>query len=94
VTGAGPIGVLVSRVVLAAGAAEVAVCDLEPSRLEFVGRQPKIRAAQSGKGPLFSMIGEDWDGLAECSGAGAALNEGTACIRPPGRSVLVGIVPQ
>jgi L-iditol 2-dehydrogenase len=91
VTGAGPIGVLVSRVALAAGAAEVAVCDVEPSRLEFVGRQARTRTVLSGEGALVSVIGDDWDGFVECSGSGMALNEGIACVRPAGRIALVGM---
>jgi L-iditol 2-dehydrogenase len=93
VTGAGPIGVLVARVALAAGAAEVAISDPESARLEFVSDQPNIRTVPSGEGSLVSAIGDDWDGLVECSGAEAALNEGIACVRPAGRIALVGMFP-
>jgi L-iditol 2-dehydrogenase len=93
VTGAGPIGVLVSRVALAAGAAEVAISDLEPPRLDFVGGQPKVRTVRSGDGALVSELGDDWDGFVECSGAAVALNDGIACVRPAGRIALVGMFP-
>jgi threonine dehydrogenase-like Zn-dependent dehydrogenase len=69
------------------------MCDLEPARLDFVGGQAKTRTVLSGEGTLVSELGDDWDGFVECSGAGDALNEGIACVRPAGQIALVGMFP-
>ena len=107
VTGAGPIGLLVTAVAKAAGAVEVVVSDTQPARLaraEKMGATSVISAgAQTGDGQgttspssdalrPFGSIGADV--LIECSGAGAALEAGLHGLRGGARAVVVGMSSQ
>jgi len=79
VTGAGPIGLLVTQVARARGATEIAVTDVNPHRLA-VARS--LGATEE--------VGEA-DALIECSGHPQALRDGIAALRRAGTAVLVGM---
>jgi L-iditol 2-dehydrogenase len=93
VTGAGPIGLVVTAVARAAGAREVIVSDAQPARLP--------RAAKMGATTVVDALNEpealrdlDADVLIECSGASAALEAGLRALRGGGRAVVVGMSPE
>ena len=95
VTGAGPIGVLVAQLALAAGAGSVTVSDVAAPRREFAARfgVGTVDAAALTPDParahaLADPAGHD---LAfDCSGVGPALVSGIRALRPGGTAVVVG----
>jgi L-iditol 2-dehydrogenase len=103
VTGAGPIGLLVTAVAKAAGAVEVVVSDTQPARLPLAAKMGATSVIDSsatsgtgtacsptanGPGPLATL---DADVLVECSGAAAALEAGLRGLRGGARAVVVGM---
>jgi len=104
VTGAGPIGLLVTAVAKAAGAVEVVVSDTQQVRLplaEKMGATSVISTgADKGNGHGASAPSSDTAGrlrslgadvLIECSGAAAALEVGLRGLRGGARAVVVGM---
>lgn len=83
VVGAGPIGQLVTRALVAGvgGAAEVSVAELLPHR--------QALAVAAGARPI--VLGDEPDVVIECAGEDAAVDAAIALVRPGGRVVLVGI---
>lgn len=89
ISGAGPIGIMLTQVVLALGATEVIVSDLDASRrdraLSF-GATRTIDAAED-----VAQLGLDVDAFIDASGATPAVVAGIMNVRPGGRVVLVGL---
>lgn len=92
VTGAGPVGLLAARVAKAAGAAEVAITDVNPARLQVARALGVDTALDTRETPLDDTLRADV--LLECSGAPAAVTAGIKALRPAGTAVLVGMGPQ
>jgi L-iditol 2-dehydrogenase len=92
VTGAGPIGVLAAQVARAAGAAHVAVVDVNPDRL---ARASSLGADQTVDARESADLGAvDPDILIECTGAAPVVRAGIHALRPAGTAVLVGMGPE
>ncbi|MBU2668894.1 alcohol dehydrogenase catalytic domain-containing protein [Actinoplanes bogorensis] len=89
IAGAGPIGLLVARVAVAEGAAEVIVTDIDRERLDRIGAEPGVKAVDVSGG--WDGVPDDLDVFLECSGAPTALDDGMGRLRPRGRAVLVGV---
>jgi L-iditol 2-dehydrogenase len=87
VTGAGPIGLLVTQVARARGAVEIVVTDVNERRLQLAGAMGATHTVGAGRG---GRVGEA-DALIECSGHPQALRDGIAALRPAGTAVLVGM---
>jgi L-iditol 2-dehydrogenase len=85
VTGAGPIGNLAMQVARAAGAAEVAVADVNVGRL--------ARAAELGATRTFEELEGTYDVLLECTGNESLTRDAILTLRPAGTAVLVGMGP-
>lgn len=89
ISGAGPIGIMLTQVALAMGATEVFVSDLDESRrtraLEF-GATGVIDARED-----VASLGLDVDAYIDASGAHPAIVAGIMNVRPAGRVVLVGL---
>jgi L-iditol 2-dehydrogenase len=88
VTGAGPIGLLVSQVARAAGATEVTVTDINDDRLAVaaeLGATRTINTATTGLGetPYYERV-------IECTGIPAVLWSTIATVKPHGRVTVVG----
>lgn len=86
VSGAGPVGLLVLQVVLAAGA-EVCVSDVSTERLAVA----MDLGASTTVDPRSDPLPADRTVLIECSGVAAAIRAGIAALVPAGRAVLVGM---
>lgn len=90
VSGAGPIGLLAAAAARANGAAEVAVSDvldgpLERARLVGADRTFKIGTDQ--------LPESAFDIVLECSGVPSAVSAAGAAVRPAGRIVQIGMLP-
>ena len=87
ITGAGPVGVLVAEVAIAAGATTVVV--LEP------GTERRTRSGNLTAAQVLDLDGlpahARFDAFIECSGAAAAVRSGLERLKPGGRAVLVGM---
>lgn len=90
VTGAGPVGLLAAQAALALGAAEVAVSDVNPHRLELASELGATGVVDVRTSPLTGA-GLEPDVLLECSGHAAATADGLALLARSGRAVLVGM---
>jgi L-iditol 2-dehydrogenase len=91
VTGAGPVGLLTAQVARLAGAAEVIVTDMNPSRLAVAERFGADQVVDVSQKQLGTSM--DADVLLECSGAPPAVTAGIVALRPGGTAVLVGMGP-
>lgn len=87
VTGAGPIGLILTQVARALGAAEVTVTDVSPERLSLAEAHGATAALDAGTG--LSGLGADV--LLEASGAPSAIHAGLRALGPAGRAVLIGM---
>ncbi|MEU6259412.1 NAD(P)-dependent alcohol dehydrogenase [Streptomyces sp. NPDC047043] len=90
VTGAGPIGILVTQVARAAGATEVIVTDLNDERL---AQARKLGATQTVNTAQQDLDLSDVDRLIECSAHPAALWQGLRTLKPGSRATVVGQAP-
>lgn len=87
VTGAGPIGILVTQVARAAGAAEVVVTDVHDARLAHARELGATTVLNTAKNTLDRT---GMDRLLECSGHPAALRQGIHTLGPASRATVVG----
>jgi L-iditol 2-dehydrogenase len=87
ITGAGPIGLLVSQVAAANGAAEVVVTDVNDDRLALAAKFGATRTINTATAPLDL---ENMDRLIECSGNTQALAAGIQTLAPATRATVVG----
>jgi L-iditol 2-dehydrogenase len=92
VTGAGPIGLLVTAVARAAGASEVVVTDTQVARLALATKMGATAVVEAGADIGLADMGADV--LIECSGATAALHAGLRGLRGGARAVVVGMSPE
>ncbi|MAQ82791.1 MAG: L-idonate 5-dehydrogenase [Maritimibacter sp.] len=94
VTGAGPIGVLMTAVAAANGASEIVTTDLQDLPLEVarrMGAHSVVNAMsdQNGLQPWKVDKGQ-FDMVFECSAAAPAIAQAVECLRPRGRFIQVG----
>jgi L-iditol 2-dehydrogenase len=87
ITGAGPIGLLVSQVAAAKGAAEIVVTDVNDARLAVAAKFGATRTINTAREPLDLT---NMDRLIECSGNTRALAEGILTLAPAARATVVG----
>ncbi|OSM42357.1 NAD(P)-dependent alcohol dehydrogenase [Nesterenkonia sp. PF2B19] len=87
VTGAGPIGLILTQVARALGAAEVTVTDVSPERLSLAEAHGATAALDAGT----DLSGLGADVLLEASGAPSAITAGLRALGPAGRAVLIGM---
>ncbi|MCW5953270.1 MAG: alcohol dehydrogenase catalytic domain-containing protein [Propionibacteriaceae bacterium] len=90
VTGAGPIGQIVTRVARMMGAARVVVSDVNPAKLELAARGGADAVVDARVERLADAAGEA-DALIECSGSASVVTEGVGLLARRGRAVLVGM---
>lgn len=87
ITGAGPIGIVITQLARAYGATDIVVTDLDESRRE----QARTFGATSVLDPTRTPIDDlGVDAYIDASGAPAAVAAGIAAVRPAGTAVLVG----
>ncbi|WMS44890.1 L-idonate 5-dehydrogenase [Acuticoccus sp. MNP-M23] len=96
ITGAGPIGALMTGVAKAAGAAEIVVTDLAEAPLDVARKMGATEAVVAAKGALDRWAPEkgQFDVAFECSGAGPAIASALTVLRPGGTLVQVGIAAE
>lgn len=87
VTGAGPIGLLVTRVAAARGAADIVVTDVNDDRLAVATKFGATRTINTAT-TLLDLAG--MDRLIECSGNPRALADGIQTLAPATRATVVG----
>jgi L-iditol 2-dehydrogenase len=87
ITGAGPIGLLVSQVAAAEGAAEIVVTDVNDDRLAVATKFGATRTVNTAATPLDLT---NMDRLIECSGSTKALADGIQTLAPAARATVVG----
>lgn len=87
ITGAGPIGLLVSQVAAAKGAAEIVVTDVNDHRLAVATKFGATRTINTATEPLDLT---NMDRLIECSGNTRALADGIRTLAPATRATVVG----
>jgi len=93
VTGAGPIGLVALQVAVAAGAADVVVCDVNPRRLALateLGATLTVDTAATGLEEVYAARPAPQI-LLECSGHQGATVAAIGQLAPAGRAVLVGM---
>jgi L-iditol 2-dehydrogenase len=87
ITGAGPIGLLVSQVAAARGASEVVVTDVNEDRLAVAA---KFGATRTINTAATALDLKNMDRLIECSGNTRALADGIQTLAPAARATVVG----
>jgi len=90
ITGAGPVGLVSLQTALAFGAQEVAVSDINPSRLALARELGATQTIDPRTAGLDDLTTEP-DVLLECSGFPPAIADGIRALSPAGRAVLVGM---
>jgi L-iditol 2-dehydrogenase len=88
VTGAGPIGLLVSQVARAAGATEVIVTDINDDRLAVAAELGATRTINTATTPLAES--PSYDRVIECTGIPPVLWSTIRTVKPHGRVTVVG----
>ncbi len=88
VTGAGPIGLLVTQVARSAGATEVIVTDVNDHRLAVAAELGASRTVNTGQTPLDD--GLRVDRVIECTAVPAVLWSSIRTVAPRGRVTVVG----
>jgi L-iditol 2-dehydrogenase len=90
VAGAGPVGLLVTQVARALGAAEVVVSDVDAGRRELAAELGASAVLDPAAGDPVEQ-GVEVDAFIDCSGAPAAVRAGFRAVRRAGAVVLVGM---
>jgi L-iditol 2-dehydrogenase len=93
VTGAGPIGLLVTQVARAFGSSSVVVTDVNPHRLALAARLGATRTIDVSTEDLAAAFDDATapDVFIDASGVPAVVKSGVRALRPAGRAVLVGM---
>ena len=87
IAGAGPIGLVATKVATAAGATRIAVTDVNRNRLEAASACGATEVAVPGS----DRVDGEFDAFIDCSGSSAAIDAGIRSVRPAGSVVLVGM---
>jgi L-iditol 2-dehydrogenase len=87
IAGAGPIGLVTTKVAHAVGATRIVVTDVNPIRLSAALASGATAIAVAGS----DNIAGDFDAFIDCSGSSAAIAAGVRLVRPAGSVVLVGM---
>lgn len=89
VSGAGPVGLVVTQVARALGATQIVVSDVDPRRLELARScgATDVLDATAGAPPDDLWV----DAFVDCSGVTSAVTAGVPRVRPRGAVVLVGM---
>lgn len=97
ITGAGPIGILMMDVVRAAGAANLAVVDIVPSKLDRAAERGADLTIDSRQSDVTEAVRDEFgagvDVAIEATGAPPAIEATLDAPRPDGTVVLVGLAP-
>jgi L-iditol 2-dehydrogenase len=89
VSGAGPIGLLMTQVAAVRGATTVTVTDVSQARLETAAELGATEVTLAANAPADGRF----DAYIDCSGAPSAIAAGICSVRPGGAAVLVGMGP-
>ena len=87
IAGAGPIGLVTTKVAHAVGATRIVVTDVNPIRLSAALKSGATVIAVAGS----DDVAGEFDGFIDCSGSSAAIAAGVRLVRPGGSVVLVGM---
>ena len=87
IAGAGPIGLVTTKVARAVGATRIAVTDVNRNRLSAALASGATEIAVPGSDDAAG----DFDAFIDCSGSSAAIDAGVRSVRPAGSVVLVGM---
>src|SRR2546425_11054431 len=87
IAGAGPVGLVTTKVALAMGATRIAVTDVNRHRLSAALASGATEIAVPGS----DDISGEFDAFIDCSGSSAAIDAGVRVVRPAGSVVLVGM---
>ncbi|GAB3617350.1 NAD(P)-dependent alcohol dehydrogenase [Okibacterium endophyticum] len=90
ISGAGPIGIMLTQVALSFGATEVIVSDIDAARRERALSFGATETIDAGSVDV-SGLGLGVDAFIDASGATPAVVSGIKNVRPNGRAVLVGL---
>ncbi|RKD89180.1 NAD(P)-dependent alcohol dehydrogenase [Halopiger aswanensis] len=97
VTGAGPIGLLAMDVARAAGAANIAVVDIIPAKLERAADRGADLAIDNREADVAAAVRDEFgagvDVAIEATGSPPAIESALEAPRPDGTAVLVGLAP-
>ena len=95
VTGAGPIGTLMTAAAAHAGAAEIVVTDLQDAALAIASRMGATTTVNVAANPdlldRYKAEKGQFDLAFECSAAAPALRTAIECVRPQGTIVQLGV---
>ncbi|KAI7847929.1 sorbitol dehydrogenase-like protein [Circinella umbellata] len=106
VLGAGPVGLLTCAAAKAAGAAQVIIADLIPSRLEFAKTyatdtqllldrpekgEPNFEYARRTSTQIIQKLGQQADTVLDCTGAETCVQMAVLLTKSGGSAVLVGL---
>lgn len=99
VAGAGPIGLLVAATARAAGATDVLITDIVPTKLDFARQRGVDRAINVAETDLTAAVDAYTDGIGadivvECSGAEPSIKATLDAVRRGGTVVLVGLADE
>src|SRR5438874_12312188 len=87
IAGAGPVGLVTTKVARAVGAPRIAVTDVNRNRLSAAMERGATEIAVPGS----DDIAGEFDAFIDCSGSSAAIDAGVRLVRPAGSVVLVGM---
>ncbi len=87
IAGAGPIGLVTTRVARALGASRIVVTDVNRDRLSAALASGATEIAVPGTDNIHG----EFDAFIDCSGSSAAIAAGVLAVRPAGSVVLVGM---
>ena len=99
ITGAGPIGIMASKVAHFVGARNVVITDMNPYRLELAGKMEKsshvVNVKEKSLQDVMKSLGmsEGFDVGLEMSGSPVAFKEMIQTMRAGGKIAMLGILP-
>src|SRR2546430_5547488 len=89
IAGAGPIGLVTTKIARAVGATRIAVTDVNRNRLSAALASGATEIAVAGS----EAVAGEFDAFIDCSGSPRAIDAGVRLVRPGGSVVLVGMGP-